>query len=405
MRTEAPLSSEDDEPPHIEALLRRLAWREVEDVLMGATILGCGGGGPLAYGTDLMRRLYDDGGAVTIAAARDVDGDTVAACPYGVGAMTAADEDPYGDRPPATEHPSVLAVRALGDHVGRDVGALLCGELGGSSVADAFYPAGVLGIPVIDADPVGRAVPEIQHSMFAINGAPIAPLAVVNAIGDTVILTSVADDQRAEALIRAMAVASRNEVWVADHALAWRDLRDIAITGTLSLAERVGRAQRVACQEQVDAALAVAAAAEGVVVFAGTVSASTWRDADGFTIGETAIDGTGEFASSSYRVWFKNENLMAWRDGRPDVTCPDLICILDRETGVPLTNPEVAEGARVSVLGLPSPAVWRSLEGIVSLGPAHFGFVDEFVPIEVRHAHEVEGAPPDLLARQDSNLD
>lgn len=352
---------------------------------MGATILGCGGGGPLAYGTDLMRRLYDGGGEVVIASSDELDEGLVVACPYGVGAMTTAEADPYGDRALAAEHPSVLAVRALGNHAGREIEALICGELGGSSVADAFYPAGILGVPVVDADPVGRAVPEIQHSMFAINGAPVAPLAVVNAIGDTVILTNVADDQRAEVLIRALAVASRNEVWVADHALPWRDLRDIAITGTLGLAERIGRARRQAVDTREDVARAIAGAGGGFVVFRGDVTASTWRDADGFTVGETVIEGEGEFASSTYRVWFKNENLMAWRDGQPDVTCPDLICILDQASGVPLTNPHVVEGATVSVLAFPSPAAWRTPEGVASLGPAHFGFADDFVPFEVRH--------------------
>lgn len=366
--------------------MRRLAWLQIEDVLMGATILGCGSGGPLAYGTDLMRRLYDDGKAVSLASPQEIGDDAIVACPYGVGAMTMADVDPYGDRPLASEHPSVLAVRGLGAYVGHDVAALLCGELGGSSVADAFYPAGVLGIPVVDADPVGRAVPEIQHSMFAINGVPIAPLVVVNEIGDTAILTNVADDERAEALIRAMAVASRNAVWVADHALPWGDLRDIAVLGTISLAEHVGGAQREAVEAGEDVARAVAESADGFVMFRGEVTLSTWRDAEGFTVGETVIEGTGEHVSSTYRVWFKNENLMAWRDDQPDVTSPDLICVLDDETGVPLTNPDVATGSRVSVLAFPSAAAWRSPGGIATLGPTHFGFTENFVPVELRHS-------------------
>lgn len=354
---------------------------------MGATILGCGGGGPLDYGTDLMRRLYDDKRAVSVASPEELGDDVLVACAYGVGAMSMADADQYGERPLASEHPSVLAVRALGDHVGRDIEALICGELGGSSIADAFYPAGVLGIPVVDADPVGRAVPEIQHSMFAINASPIAPMAVVNEIADTAILTNVADDERAEVLVRTMAVASRNAVWVADHVLPWRDLRDIAVLGTLTFAERVGSAQRGALDAIEDASQAITGAANGFILFRGVVTSSTWRDADGFTVGETSIAGKGEFASSTYRVWFKNENLMAWRDGEPDVTSPDLIAILDDLTGVPITNPDIVAGASVSVLGIPSAVAWRTPEGIASLGPSHFGFTEDFVPVESRQAH------------------
>ena len=103
----------------------------------------------------------------------------------------------------------------------------MTGELGGTSISDAFFPAAMLGLPVVDADPVGRAVPELEHSLFKVNGLPIAPEAVVNEAGDTVIVTRVADDGRAEALVRALAVASRNLVWVADHALPWGLLRDV----------------------------------------------------------------------------------------------------------------------------------------------------------------------------------
>jgi DUF917 family protein len=366
--------------------VRTLAWHEVEDILMGATILGSGGGGGLAYGVDQMLRIYDGGRAVSLATPEEIGADAMVACPYAVGAMTTAEMDPYGDRPHAAEHPSVLAVRALGNHLGQDFAALICGELGGSSVADAFYPAAVLGVPVIDADPVGRAVPEVQHSMFSIHGVPIAPFAVVNEIGDTAIFTDVADDERAEALIRAMAVASRNAAWVADHGLPWSDLRDIAVLGTLGLAERVGRAQREAVETveaAQDVADAVAAAGDGVVVFRGTVTSSDWRDADGFTVGETAIEGADAWTSSTYRVWFKNENLIAWRDGIPDVTCPDLICILDGD-GMPLTNPDVAVGSSVCVVAFPSAPQWRTKKAIEILGPSHFGLDVDYVPVELR---------------------
>ena len=364
--------------------MRTLAWQEVEDILVGATILGCGGGGGLAYGVDLMRPIYDSGRAVMLAVAEEVDDDAMVACPYAVGAMTTSEVDPFAGRRQAAEHPSVLSVRALGDHLGQRFAALICGELGGSSVADAFYPAAVLGVPIIDADPVGRAVPEVPHSMLAIHGVPIAPFSVVNEIGDTAIFTDVADDERAEALIRAIAVASRNAAWVADHGLPWGDLRDAVVHGTIGLAEQVGKTQREAAEAGWGVADAVAAAADGVVVFRGTVTSSDWKDVEGFTVGETTIEGTEGWAPSLYRVWFKNENLISWCDDIVDVTCPDLICILD-DFGMPLTNPEVDVGSQVSVVAFPSAPGWRTAEGIACMGPSHFGFDADFVPVEAQH--------------------
>jgi hypothetical protein len=366
--------------------MRTLSWADVEDILLGATICGCGGGGELEEGRELLHTVYDAGRSVTLVAPDELAADALVACPYAVGAMTLGDEQVYEGRPFSADHPSVLAVRALEEHVGQTVAALLTGELGGTSIADAFYPAAMLDLPIVDADPVGRAVPEIEHSLFFVNSVPIAPQAVVNEIGDTVIVTQVADDRRAEALVRALSVASRNAVWVADHAQPWSRLRDCAVLGAISGALAVGRAARRARAAGADAALAVAEAAGGRVLFRGQTASHDWRDAEGFTVGETTLTGGGEFAGSSYRIWFKNENLMAWRDGEPDVTCPDLICLLDAASGLPLTNPNVPVGVAATVVGLPAAAQWHTPEGVATLGPAHFGFGVAFRPVETAAA-------------------
>ncbi len=364
--------------------VRTLDWQEVEDILAGATALGCGGGGDYEEGRELMRRAYDEGRAVRLAAPDELADDAVVCVPYGVGGLTVGDEAVYAGLQPPAEHPSVLAVRALGEHLGVEFGALMTGELGGTSISDAFFPAAMLGLPVVDADPVGRAVPELEHSLFKVNGLPIAPEAVVNEIGDTVIVTQVAGDARAEALVRALAVASRNLVWVADHALPWGDLRDVVIPGAIGLAKRTGEALRLARESGQDAAAAVAAASGGRVVFRGRVTSFAWEERDGFTWGELELAGEAAHAGSSYRIWSKNENLLAWRDGSPDVMTPDLICCFSAETGAPVTNPNHAPGAAVTVVGIPAAPQWRTPAGISTLGPRHFGFDLDFVPLEER---------------------
>ncbi|MCX6362687.1 MAG: DUF917 domain-containing protein [Actinobacteria bacterium] len=364
--------------------MHTLTWEEIDDILVGATIMGCGGGGELAEGRELMRSAYEEGRAVTLAGPRELPDEALVACPYGVGGLTVGDEAAYEGLPWSTEHPGVLAVRALGEHLGREFGALITGELGGTSIADAFYPAAMLGLPVVDADPVGRAVPEIEQSLFNLYGVPIAPQAVVNELGDTVIITVVADDRRAEALVRALAVASRNLVWVADHALPWGRMKDIVIPGAISLSRDVGRAFRQAAAAGEDTAAAAAAAGGGGVLFRGRVSAFSWEEKDGFTWGEVEIAGQGADAGAAYRVWFKNENLMAWRDGAPDVTAPDLICCFSGETGQPITNPHHEVGRAVTVVGLPAAAAWRTEHGVAVLGPRHFGFAVDYRPVDNR---------------------
>ena len=92
-------------------------------------------------------------------------------------------------------------------------------ELGGANTAYALHIACQLGLPIIDGDPAGRSVPELQHSSFYV----------------------VVDDMRCEDMIRALAVASGNKIGVADHAVTGEQLRHSIIPHTLSYAMEIGR--------------------------------------------------------------------------------------------------------------------------------------------------------------------
>ncbi len=63
---------------------------------------------------------------------------------------------------------------------------------------------------------------------------------------------------------------------------------------------------------------------------------------------------------------------------------PDLIAVADSRTGAAIANPDFQRGQRVTVLGFPAPAIWRTPAGLEAFGPAHFGFNVPYVPIEQR---------------------
>lgn len=69
-----------------------------------------------------------------------------------------------------------------------------------------------------------------------------------------------------------------------------------------------------------------------------------WLDAIGLKIDYQILD-EGAMVDKIYNL---NENLLAWRDGVPDVTAPDLICFF-AETREPVTNPHHQAGAGVTV--------------------------------------------------------
>ena len=238
----------------------------------------------------------------------------------------------------------------------------------------------MLDLPVVDADPIGRAVPELQHSMFFVHGLTLTPQVVVNEIGDSVVLVRVADGFRAEALVRALAVASRNLVWVADHAGDWSTLEPVVLCGAISGAQHMGAALRQARSKGENVAETIAATGRGQVLFRGILEANAWEDRDGFTVGDVQIEGVGPDEGGQFRVWYKNENMVAWRDGVPVVTVPDLIIIVGAD-GMPVTNPFGRMGDRVTVVGLPAPQAWRSERAVAVFGPRALGLGFDYVPL------------------------
>lgn len=184
---------------------------------------------------------------------------------------------------------SLLAFRTLEEYFGKPFFGVVATELGGANTAYALHIACQLGLPIIDGDPAGRSVPELQHSSFYVEGIPMAPVAVATQFGDTMIIKDVVDDMRCEDMIRALAVASGNKIGVADHAVTGEQLRHSIIPHTLSYAMEIGRVLRLARED-------------GKVLFSGKVSKTFYEEEGAFILGEIHLSGTGDYKGESYGI-------------------------------------------------------------------------------------------------------
>lgn len=366
--------------------MRSLSRRELSDILHGCTILGTGGGGSLEEGLALVDAALDAGKEFKLVSLDEVPDDAYIATPYNCGAispLSEAERREYADLPQIGEESALRAFRVMEGYFNQEFYGVISTELGGGNTATAFCVGAMLGKYLIDADPAGRSVPELEHSTYFMNGLPISPMAVANAFGDTAIIKDVVNDLRAEALVRAMARVSRNSIGVVDHPVMASQLKKAVIPGAISYALKLGAALREARDRGEAAAPRLASAGRGRMLFRGRVRDYTWETKDGFTVGEALIAGDEEYSGSTYRLWFKNENIIAWRNGEIDVTVPDLICVLNEETVEPVTNPYWRIGMPVSVFGLPAPAEWRTHKGVHIFGPRHFGFEVDYKPLEM----------------------
>jgi len=365
-----------------------LGKQNLYDILYGCTILGTGGGGSLENGLKLIDEALDLGKTFRLVDFSEVPDDAWIATPYMCGSISPTTpelEAQYANLPKLTEPEAYLAYRALEDYFGKEFYGVISTELGGGNTALALYVGAWLDKYIIDADPAGRSVPELQHSTYFLKDIPIYPMACANQFGDVAILPRVVNDLRAEALVRAMAVASKNRMGVADHPAQAKTLRNAVIKGATTKAWKIGEAFREARQSGIPIAPRIAKVGQGFVLFHGVITRHHYDTVEGFTIGDVYIRGDGVYSNSEYHIWFKNENMISWRDGEVDVTVPDLIIVFNEDTHEPNLNPYFEVGMKVSVIGLPAPSEWRTARGLEVFGPRYTGLAIEYIPIEHKH--------------------
>lgn len=345
--------------------MRTLTKQEAVDLLYGCTVLGTGGGGSLVNGLKMIEKDYKDGKSLKIMTLDEIPDDGMIATPYGCGAPIDenGEENPaYKDLPRLDDSAAVTAFKTLEEYMGEKFCAVSSTELGGENTAEAMHIAMALDRPMADGDPAGRSVPELQHSTYYLHGIPITPMACATNFGETVILKDVVNDFRAEEIVRAIAVASGNEVGVADHPMSGKLYKKSVIAGAITYAQQVGETLRISNESGLDTAEEIAVKFKGRVLFRGKIESAPWECRDGFNFGVIKLDGSDLYVGEAYEIYMQNENIYAKRNGELDICVPDLICMLDDE-GQPVTNPNWEIGQQVSVIGLPAPEIWKSEKG------------------------------------------
>ncbi|MDJ0644082.1 MAG: DUF917 domain-containing protein [Erythrobacter sp.] len=358
----------------------------LEDALVGSSYLGTGGGGSLEEARALIAKDLAAGLTVTaLPVSALADSDRVA-CPYGLASLADTSEDMQARLDAIenkVEEPVQAAFEALERHLDQKFAGVILGEIGPLSLAEGLSIAARLGVPALDADTVGRAVPEINQHSVKVAGIPLTPIGAATPFGDEMIVGQLGDPTRAEDILRSVAVVSR-ACGVADSPItgAQAKRQGTLVTGSLTLARNIGRAVREAKAVGEDPIDAARVAGDGFLLFTGTVASTEWRDEDGFLQGKVTLNGTGDFAGQSFETDVKNEHLVARRDGAVLATCPDLISIIDLESADGVVNPGYENGQAVAVLGFKCDPLWRTEAGLAVFSPRYFGYDLDYVPIE-----------------------
>ncbi len=368
--------------------------RECEDLVRGLCFRGAGGGGRPKGGLKLLLDQLQAGREIKWVDVDSLPDEAWTVTVAGMGgrageggseeelAALGCVEEKYDSLGLA-----VAAVRALEDFAGIKVEAIVPGETGGSAVPAAIAAALEFGVPVVDGDYAGgRAIPEVPQAIPELRGVSVCPMSFVTRWGDIAILKDTVSTAMADRIGRMITLASYGGIGFSWYLMQVKKAKEVMATGTLTKALHVGRVIREAREKGIDAVAEAVKAVDGWLLFEGEISATEIADEQSyaFGLGTHRLKGLGSYEGHTFSIWYKNEYHVSWLEDKPFVTSPDALIIVDLKTAEPAISYDFGVGDRVAVIGRRAHEVYRTEEGIRALGPRHFGFDLEYIPIEER---------------------
>jgi len=341
------------------------------DIVTGAGLLGAGGGGAIAEGIKLVERVLEFGSEVQLASVDDVADEDWGAVIAGMGS-------PVASLSRVRTHSPRLALEVLEEARGFKSAFVIPFELGAGNSLNPMLAAVQRGIPVIDGDPVGRAVPEIQMTTFYLGGIPLCPFALTTEEEKISVVIRTEKPYDTERVARAITSEFGGVAAIACHAMQARDMKKHIIPGTTSLAEKIGATIRQNRETAENVEKVLIENLNGHLLGKGKVASVKSETKGGFDFGTVELEG-----DPPIRVVFKNENMIALRGRKPLAMVPDLICAIASD-GTPLTNADIKEGMEVRYIGFAANPAFRTARAfeLFSKILETLGYRGEFVPIE-----------------------
>jgi DUF917 family protein len=337
----------------------------------GCAVLGTGAGGDPDLGVVMAQHAIAEHGPVAVVELAELD-EHACVMPCGmIGAPTIASERIWSG-----DEGAVLAA-IFGRLHEAPVTALMCFQIGGANGLLPVTWAARCGLPLIDADGMGRTFSGLHQQAMHVAGVAASPVALTDGRGNTLVLRA-ADDLWAARLASDAAASLGGVCAAALYGMPVVRARDAVVEGTISLALRLGAALGAGGIE--DALAAVEQVLGADVLIEGKIVDLERRGDGDLVQGSATVQGSGAAAGRQLRLELQNEFLLAFEDGEVRASVPDIICVFATDTGEAMGSETLRYGQAVAVVAAPCPAVWRSPRGLETVGPRAFGYDVDYVP-------------------------
>eukprot|EP00761_Pharyngomonas_kirbyi_P014213 gb/GECH01014243.1/.p1 GENE.gb/GECH01014243.1/~~gb/GECH01014243.1/.p1 ORF type:complete len:264 (+),score=59.93 gb/GECH01014243.1/:1-792(+) len=251
-----------------------------------------------------------------------------------------------------------------------------------------------LDLPIVDADFMGRAFPEVQMATCFIypecHYTP-SPVVMVDTSFHTATFTNLKTPRDFERFSRSTVITMGCVATISFAPLTGKQVKKFAVCHSQSKAWQIGQRVRHSRQSEMNSLQSVGKTPIQTIVdygarllFCGTIVDVKRSTEGGFNRGHLIFRGFDNFQGNFMRVNFQNENLIArlcetdnpLEEGQVVCVVPDLISVLDVESGGAILTEETRYGQRVAVIGLPADDKLKTDVALKVVGPKAFGYHD-----------------------------
>src|SRR3954454_18098787 len=267
----------------VAAMTTAISLEDIESLAVGSWILGTGGGGSPYLGLLNMRRLYAEGRRVELISPLDLADDDWVAVVSNMGTPLVGQERLADSR-------NVARAVAMQEEVsGIKFRAVMSLEIGGGKGIPPLMAAAPLGIPVVDADTMGRAYPEAQMTSVAVGDLRPFPCTLHDPRGIEAVVTKVPSWKWMERASRKICVEMGSIASTCKAPRTGAEIREWGIHFTVTKAIGIGRRVREATRRHEDPVAAILDEAGGKQLFRVKVVDVARRATEGFLGGSCVV--------------------------------------------------------------------------------------------------------------------
>lgn len=266
--------------------MRKIGIEDIDDIALGSSLLGSGGGGDPYMGRLEAIAAVKKYGPVELLDIDEVPDTWTVAPICGVGAPSVSLEKGTN----GVEYPKV---RAMMERIlGRKLDAFLLSEAGGMNSMVPISAAARAGLPLINADGMGRAFPGIQQDTFTLNGVSTNPFIIADEKGNCTVLTTINNDWTEE-IGREITTACGGQVTTLASPMSGEKMKTSVVVGTVDYAQKLGRIIRTATDADNPEQFFLGESG-AFRFFKGKITDVLRETRDGFNFGRVTLEGIGE---------------------------------------------------------------------------------------------------------------